>query len=237
MKAKLRVIILLVSSLSLIIPQNNDQLKTNVKTIEEANLISAGEKTTEWDLVKDKDGIKVYTREVAGSPLKEYRGVVQVRTSLESLIALYYDPEACSEWIHNCKSAKVLKELSPTEKYIYSENEAPWPVSNRDLVFRAVITQNPDSKEVLITEEGVPNYIPENSCCIRIPEMKSYWKFTPLSSGVVEVTWQSHSNPGGRLPNFLVNSVVVDMPFETLSKMKEIVQRKKYQQSKLSFLK
>ena len=201
------------------------------------NTVSAIERTTAWELAKDKNGIKVFTREIAGSQLKEFKGVVQIKTSLESLIALYYDRESSQQWIFACEYSKVLKEISLTEKYIYAESWALWPVSHRDIIIHSVLTQNPDTKEVLITEVGIPDYIPENSDFVRIPEMKGYFKFTPLSDGVVEVTFQSHSNPGGRLPGFLLNVAVVNNPFDTLSNMKEIVQNDKYQQSRFGFLK
>ncbi|NQT25671.1 START domain-containing protein [candidate division KSB1 bacterium] len=201
------------------------------------NTTFAGEITTAWELVKDKNGIKVFTREIAGSQLKEFKGITQIKTSLESLIALYYDRASSPQWIFACEYSKVLKEISLTEKYIYAESWAPWPVSHRDIIIHSVLTQNPDTKEVLITEVGISDYIPENSDFVRVPEMKGYYKFTLLNDGAVEVIYQSHSNPGGRLPKFLVNVAVVDNPFDTLSKMKEIVQKDKYQQARFDFLK
>lgn len=201
------------------------------------NTVSADGITTTWELAKDENGIKVFTREIAGSQLKEFKGVVQIKTSLESLIALYYDRDSCQQWIFTCEYSRVLKEISLTEKYIYAESGAPWPVSHRDIIIHSVLTQNPDTKEVLITEIGIPDYIPENSDFVRVPAMNGYFKFTPLNDGVVEVTYQSHSNPGGSIPKFLVNIAVVDNPFDTLSKMKEIVQKDKYQQARPGFLK
>ena len=64
-----------------------------------------------WDLEKNKDGIKVYTRPVAGSPIKEFRGVMIVKSSMAAPIALLDKSKLAPRWIHQCKSLVTLKKL------------------------------------------------------------------------------------------------------------------------------
>jgi hypothetical protein len=47
------------------------------------------------------------------------------------------------------------------------------------------------------------------------------------------VTWQHHTEPGGSIPNWLVNKLIVDTPFNTLRNLRSIVQEEKYEKVKL----
>ena len=44
------------------------------------------------------------------------------------------------------------------------------------------------------------------------------FNFTPLSKGVVEVTFQCHTNPGGKLPKFLVNVAIWSIDVRQLAR-------------------
>jgi START domain-containing protein len=186
-------------------------------------------KPSNWELARDKNGIKVYTRSIEGKTVKEFKAVCRMKTSVNSLVALYNDVPNKTEWVFACNSSKVLKEISPTEKYIYIESKAPWPVSYRDVIIHSVLTQNPETNEVLITEKGIQDYIPANSDIVRIPEYEGFYSFKPIKNGVIEVTFQCFSNPGGKLPAFLKDVSTIDSPFKTLTKMAELVQNEKYQ--------
>jgi len=54
---------------------------------------------------------------------------------------------------------------------------------------------------------------------------------------MVEVLYQVHSEPGGNLPSWLVNSIVVSQPFYTLVKMKKMITRPKYRNAEYEFIK
>jgi len=190
-----------------------------------------------WELAKKGKGITVHTREVDGSDFKEYRAVMNIKTSLSSLIALVADISAYPSWIHTCQEGKLLKRISLKEIYAYTINTAPWPVSDRDAIVHNTIIQNNEDRSVIIRIIGVPDYIPPTKGMVRVKMIDGYWRFTPLENSMVQVIYQVHNDPGGDLPPWLVNSVVVSQPYNTLVNMQKIVLRPKYGDAKYEFIK
>ena len=189
-----------------------------------------------WELAKDKEGIKVYTREIKGSAFKEYRAVMKIEASLSSLVALVDDIAECHAWIHTCKEGKLLKRVSPKESYTYTINHAPWPVSDRDAVVHNTISQEPQSRVVIISIRGAPEYVPEKPGLVRVKKIKGSWRFSPGKDGLAEVLYQVHSEPGGNIPSWLVNSIVISQPFNTMKNMKKVDRQSKYLKAKFDYI-
>ena len=189
-----------------------------------------------WELEKDKEGIKVYTRVVKGSAFREYRAVMTISASLSSLVALVEDITECHSWIHTCKEGKLLKRVSPVESYTYTVNHAPWPVSDRDAVVHNTISQDPESRVVTIRIRGVPDHVPEKTGLVRVKKIKGCWRFAYTEKGLVEVLYQVHSEPGGNIPSWLVNSIVLSQPFYTLRNMRKMVRKPQYNKAKYDFI-
>lgn len=185
--------------------------------------VFASDATNGWDLAKESDGIKVYTRNVSDSDFKEFKGVMQVKTTVDALVALVNDAKACPKWIDTCVEGKVLKKVSDNERYCYTLSEAPWPVSDRDAITHSITNRDEKTGAVTINITGAPNYIPEKKGITRVKMIKAMWSFTPKEDGYVEVVYQVHNDPGGSLPAWLINSVAVTQPFNTLRNMRKIV--------------
>jgi len=191
-----------------------------------------------WERSKEdkKNNIKIYTRKVEGSNFKEYKAVMKIKATVPSLVALVDDISACSRWIHTCNEGRLLKRVSPKQSYTYTINEAPWPVSDRDAIVLNTISQESTKGPVRIDILGVPDYAPEKENLVRVNMIKGHWLFTPLGDGMTEVTYQVHNDPGGNLPSWLVNSVVVTQPYNTMINMKKLVKEKKYEEAKFDFI-
>lgn len=198
---------------------------------------------SEWKLEveEDKAHLKVYTRKIDGSSLKEFKGEMLVNEKLTTLVALMLDSEAAPKWIHECEKFEVIETINPHHKIIHFINAAPWPVSDRDAVISSKISQNPETLEVRIDIEALTGHVPEDEDLVRIPRMLGYWSFTPLEgeddNGNVLVRYQIHAEPGGSLPAWLANSAVVDTPQYTMLNMLDMIKLEKYQQAEISFIK
>lgn len=192
---------------------------------------------SDWKLEKDSDNVKVFTRVVEGSPLKEFKGITSVKTSLTSLVALLDDREASTSWIKDNKEAALIEKVDSSLSYSYNVTAAPWPVKDRDMVIKSVTTQDADSLIVRVDLSAEKEGKPEQKGRVRVTQMQGFWEFKPLENGEVQVTYQVHADPAGSLPNWLINSLVVDMPFHTLKAMQTKVLEDKYQQAQLSSIK
>ncbi|MDR6475798.1 hypothetical protein ABIE53_005686 [Burkholderia sp. OAS925] len=52
-----------------------------------------------WSPAKDSEGIKVYVRAVPDSPLKEFRGEVQLEATPDSVVRVLRDADAFRKWM------------------------------------------------------------------------------------------------------------------------------------------
>jgi hypothetical protein len=193
---------------------------------------SAYSETSAWELQKEEKAInlKIYTRQIEGSNLKEFKAEMMVKTQLTTIAALLLDGQSAPKWMHQCEKFEVVEQIDELTAIVYFINGAPWPVSDRDAVVMTAISQDPESLVLKAEMNVVNDLLPEKGDYVRIPHMKGFWLFEPKVADQILVTYQVHANPGGSLPDWLANSVVVDTPYYTMRNMLEMLKLKKYQQ-------
>lgn len=184
-----------------------------------------------WQLVKEKGGIQVFTRNTPGSSLKAFKGVVSIPASLSAVVATLDDTSVYSQLFHNARNAKELKKVNEFESYKYMVTKLPWPAKSRDSIIHSVLKQDKKSKVIQISMRGAPKYIPAKAGLIRMQKMTGRWLLIPEKKRV-KVVYEMSADPGGNLPTWLVNSMSVDIPFITLMNLKKLVKRPKYQKVK-----
>jgi len=177
-----------------------------------------------WELKLDKEGIKVYTKKVAGSKLKDFKGITTVNISMGKIVAVLKDSPSLTEWMPDCVESKVLKKISDNEYYTYAVTDVPWPISDRDSVVKCTIEEK-STGVVVFHAVGMPEYIPAKKGMVRVPVIKSYWQLTPKKGDKVEVEYFVHSDPGGKIPDSVINAAAVDQPFKTLKGLKKYLNR------------
>jgi hypothetical protein len=185
------------------------------------NLYPQNQNNNDWELKKDKDGVRVFTRKVKSSDFKEFRGEVFIKCTLGSLAKIIDDISSYPKWMYNCSYAERIKKISLTEGYSYYVNHSPWPVMDRDAVIHYILTQDKNTKIINISLNGEPNFLPVNKKYVRIPSLHGFWQFIPLNNGIVKVVYQNYSETGGAVPASLANPFAVDLPFYTLLNLKE----------------
>jgi hypothetical protein len=67
------------------------------------------------------------------------------------------------------------------------------------------VQQDPVSGKVTATSTSTPSMAPEKSDAVRIKDAKTVWTIYPGSGGWLYVEYYVYSNPGGNLPDWLVN--------------------------------
>ena len=154
----------------------------------------------EWELKKDDDGIQVLTRAVDGSRFKAVRATMTVTTDLSALVALVRDTDACAEWAHLCKSAAEHEVVSETELYVYTHNDLPWPVSDRDALAYVIWAKDPATGAVTMTARAVgESDLGKRRGIVRLTDALTSWTFRPVEGGI-RVISDAHVDPGGPLP-------------------------------------
>lgn len=187
----------------------------------------------DWKLKKEEDGINVYTRDRAGSNLKDIKVTCSYESSLSAFVYVLSQKEDYPEWIYSCSESKVLKVVSPLESYHYQVTDAPWPVDDRDLIIHQKIKQNSNGT-VEIFASGSPDYIPEKRKRVRVPDYKAHWKIVPEGKNLLSVEYYISLDPGGSIPDWIINMGVTEGPFKTMKNLKERLPL--YQEKTVSFI-
>lgn len=192
---------------------------------------------TDWELQRDRDGIQIYTRSVEGSPYDAVRSVTVLDSvRLSALVALVEDTAACPEWADRCAESYVYKRIAANESLIYTHNDMPFPVKDRDVLAHVIWTQNPVTGEVVMQSRATQGELEEVKGRLRLTDAMASWHFRPLSTGAVEVINEAHINPGSALPGWLTNILLVDTPFSVMQSFSETVQQPKYRDAAVEFI-
>jgi len=189
-----------------------------------------------WKLNTDKEGIKVYTSEFAGSNVKAIKVECEMDASATQLVALLMDVNTSADWVYRTKSCKLIKQVSPSELYYYSEVNMPWPVSNRDFVAHLVVSQNPVTKTVEIDGPAVPGMVPEKKGVVRIDHSMGKWTIIPIDPDHIRVEYTLHTEPGGSLPAWMVNMFAAEGPMQVFKAIKIQLQKPVYRDATLSYI-
>lgn len=167
-----------------------------------------------WSLERDKNGIKVYTAHSTTSGLKMIRSTATFEGSFEKVIAVFSDVPNQTAWVYGTKQAYLIKRFSDQEFLYYVETALPWPASNRDIAIRMKIKE--DNNVLTISTIGEPHAIAVTKNIVRVPHLTGTWTFKKAGEGQVSIDYFLDVDPGGSLPNWLVNMFVDKGPYETL---------------------
>ena len=174
-----------------------------------------------WTLMKEKDGIKVYTRRESNSKMKSFKGEVTFKASLQKVYSMLGNDKNNDWWDKAITDIKVLG--FEENKYVqyYLVYTLPWPFKNRDIVTETTIKTDPVSGVRIYTARPLSNKVPEKSNLVRIKEFKQSWTVQPIEKGTIHVILEGSVNPGGNIPVWLYNMVITEAPLKMLSSLRE----------------
>ena len=202
-------------------------------------LVSVVSQAAEWELARDRNGIKVWTRNEPGYPIRAFKAVTTVDSSLSGLVSLILDTDHVSEWAYRILGVNVLTRDDDAATFvIYTKTDFPWPLSNRDVVLAGQIAQDEKTKLVTIRSRSTPaGQYPEQPGFLRMPDMVGDWIFRPLGAGKVEVTMIGRANPSGNIPFGVVNLIIHETPYRTLQGLRQVIGADRYQRARLKQIK
>lgn len=188
-----------------------------------------------WVLRNDKDAVKVYYRKT--SDVQEIKLVTSLQTSLSGIIQLFSEVENYPRWGYKVVESRLVRRISPTELYYYTRLDFPWPLSDRDIVMHTVMSQDPATRVITARSVAAPGETPEVKDVVRIRNAHTQWTLVPGADGWLYVEYYVYSDPGGNLPDWLVNLAIDTGPRETIKNMRSLLRLPKYQQARLAHIK
>lgn len=177
----------------------------------------------DWELEKNANGIKVYTRKNEGDRIKEFKAITTIFASRIKIAEVVTRISDYPNWYPHCGEAKVRKIISSTERQVYYRLDLPWPADDRDCLMIMKVKANKAKKETVIyfSNDGGSTKL---SDAIRMPSAEGFWKLTSLEDEKTKVTFQFSSDPGGNLPAWIINMFIVDGPYDTFIELKKKVE-------------
>jgi hypothetical protein len=182
--------------------------------------------TTDWKLRREESGVKIFTRNVAGSPFEEFRATVTINsTTLTRVLDVITDVKNYPKNFPNCSGAEVLEQKGKYNDIHYITIPTPWPVADRDAIYEATTTFSENGKHarILLTPRG--DYKQEHKGFIRVYKGSGFWELDEVAPNTIQVVYQFHADPAGEIPAWLANSVIVSNPLRTLESLRNIARK------------
>lgn len=189
-----------------------------------------------WKLVTEEEGITVFSRSVPESKVKALKVECVLKSSASQLVELLMDVNTADQWVFHTRSCVLLKKVSPSELYYYSEVSLPWPLENRDFVAHIKVSQDRATKVVTVDAPAIPGWVAEKKGIVRISHSKGLWIITPLDKEKIKLEYTLQVDPGGVIPAWAVNLFSAQGPLETFKKMKQRLLLPEYKNAVLPFI-
>jgi hypothetical protein len=189
---------------------------------------------SKWEMVGEKDGIKVYRMEVPGSPLVAFKGVkvMPVPITKVAQVILDEDTEKKKEWIDMIKDFQIVQK-GTFESVTYSAYDLPWPLTDRDYVIHSHLKIDNEGNQIVIELKSTEHPKAPKTIGVRAELVRSLYKLVPRPGRTTEVTVEIQTDPKGDLPKWLVNVIQKGWPSNTLKKMEMQALRPDTQENEL----
>jgi hypothetical protein len=153
---------------------------------------------------------------------------MDVDKPLGAVVAVLTDFPAYAQWFLRMREVRVLESHSLADVSIYFVIDGVWPVSDRDAVARAEVSQDSGTLAIRMMLLATPQKIPPVAGRVRMPLLQSGWELTPLSLTTTRIEVIGSADPGGWVPRWLANTAVVIIPRETLQGLRRQLAQPKY---------
>lgn len=179
----------------------------------------------DWDLETDDGKIQTYTKYMEGKSLRAFKVVTDVDAPLPQVLMFLNDSTQFHRWIFMLKAAEIIQQTDPEGvSYNHMVTQVPWPIKNRDVVVKATISYDKNLGEVIVTSECAPDFIPEQENIVRIRESLAEWRITKLSNGKLRLELTSFAEPGGAVPKWVSNMMLLQLPRHMFERLPEILE-------------
>lgn len=188
------------------------------------SLSNASDGEDGWKLRKDKNGIKVYTRKKADAGIYMYKVVTQVSAKPETVYRQVVDFNENLKHMELVNSLRFLDHRKDKRYTNYMHFNMPWPVKNREMVMKMLVTKDQDG--IYLESTDMPEHLPKNSDKVRIEDFQEKWTIkkgaSPDESKITVTGWV---DPGGSIPMWVVNLFSAQTPYRFISGILQEVEK------------
>jgi len=183
-----------------------------------------GTSAQSWNFIKEKNGIKIYTRTQENTSFKCFRGETVFHASMEKLGLYIGNVRNFNWWDKNIRDLKVLEAEFGKHAIYYFAYHVPWPMSDRDLCVEVFISYDTLKNEKNVSAKPLTGLIPEQKGIVRIKNYQQKWTLTAFNKDSVHAVLEGFVDPGGSIPAWLYNMVIVETPLNVMGGIKARVE-------------
>jgi hypothetical protein len=184
----------------------------------------AWSQTEDWELNKEKNGIRVYTGKRENSRLLAYRIVTTIKGSLQDVYEQVIDFHGNKKYLVTVEKIRVLQQKANTRVLVYMLFDLPWPFRDRDFVNRMTMEVGRDT--IFLKSSPASGKVDVKEGVVRIKEFSEKWRLVRESENTTSLRLQGYADPGGKLPSWVVNMFMVKEPYELVHGIKTQVEGK-----------
>jgi hypothetical protein len=151
-----------------------------------------GKTTVKYELVKEDEGTHFY-----------YIAQTTVNTTLDKLDTYFSNTENHKLFLERTPITKQIEKTSDNQWIAYYYFNAPWPLSDSDLVIK-ITRYKADNKLKFIATATTSDYKTKD-----IERMKTYkviYEFEKIDESTTKITYNADYIPIGSIPNFLIKT-------------------------------
>jgi hypothetical protein len=181
---------------------------------------------TGWKQFDEDEGIKLWERKIPGQELPGFRGEVTIDAEPRKIIDVIEDWKHHTEWMHRCAESTRLADRGGGTQIMYNRTNPPWPVWDRDVILETKLDVSEDGKIITLNFHNIDSDLrPVPSKVVRMPKLVGFYKLERVGDKQTRVSYQVEADPGGSLPTWLAKRTARDLPFETLSRLRDRVRK------------
>lgn len=189
----------------------------------------------DWKLHAERDNIKIYTKKHNDSNFQAFKAIALLNSPITNIMAVMANPHSCVEWVHGCIESWGFDQESFRKRYAYSVNDLPWPVQDRDYVLEINTSNNAATGEFSMSMYAVSDKRPKNPKYVRVTVAETHYTFRPQGEDKTEMIWLQHTEPGGSIPSWLVNALIVDIPIKSMKSLEKVANSEKYSNAEILY--
>lgn len=160
----------------------------------------------DWTEIDVDPRVKVFAGRVEGLDLVAFKGIDVLNHSLADIISVLSDIEKADQWINGMVEADIVEVLGPTTRIDYNRQHLPWPLSDRDFVFKITTRLSDDRRQITFDLKSVAHeQKPVRPNIVRARLLRSYLTLKALADDRTKLEIMMLADPAGALPVWLVN--------------------------------
>jgi hypothetical protein len=174
-----------------------------------------------WTQIDDDEGIRIWKLEIPGVEVPGFRGETVMNASAERIVEELKHVEWHTQWMYRCSESAIIKRIDEDAALIYNRTDTPWPVWDRDVVLDTAFTTSADHKVITLTFKNTdPTLRPLPEHVIRMPRLEGSYRMEKVAENKTKVTYTVEVDIGGSIPAWMAKMVARDMPYKTLSSLR-----------------